>query len=57
MAVLIQESSPEVYFQELLSVAIQLTQQDDTVVIEALPGDATQVVSGHVTPEQYRVFS
>ncbi|MDY6785477.1 MAG: glycerol-3-phosphate acyltransferase [Cyanobacteriota bacterium] len=26
------------------------------VVIEALPGDATRVVSGQVTPEQYRVF-
>jgi pyruvate,water dikinase len=32
-------------------------QQGDAVVIEALPGDATQVVSGQVTPEQYRVFS
>ncbi|MBD1932976.1 MULTISPECIES: glycerol-3-phosphate acyltransferase [Cyanophyceae] len=31
-------------------------QQGDAVVIEALPGDATQVVSGQVTPEQYRVF-
>ncbi|MDY7014406.1 MAG: PEP/pyruvate-binding domain-containing protein, partial [Cyanobacteriota bacterium] len=28
----------------------------DAVVIEALPGDATRVVSGQVTPEQYRVF-
>ena len=33
-----------------------LNQQDSTVVIEALPGDATQIVSGKVTPEQYRVF-
>jgi pyruvate,water dikinase len=31
-----------------------ISQQGD-VVIEALPGDATQVVSGRVTPEQYRV--
>lgn len=29
--------------------------QGPAVVIEALPGDATQVVSGRVTPEQYRV--
>ncbi len=28
----------------------------DWVVIEALPGDATKVVSGQVTPEQYRVY-
>ncbi|MEO1350616.1 MAG: glycerol-3-phosphate acyltransferase [Cyanobacteria bacterium J06635_15] len=27
----------------------------DAVVIEALPGSAEQVVSGHTTPEQYRV--
>jgi phosphohistidine swiveling domain-containing protein/glycerol-3-phosphate acyltransferase PlsY len=30
--------------------------QGDAVVIEALPGMATQVVSGQVTPEQYRVW-
>ncbi|MGB7414016.1 MAG: glycerol-3-phosphate acyltransferase [Thermosynechococcaceae cyanobacterium] len=29
--------------------------QGSAVIIEALPGDATQVVSGRVTPEQYRV--
>ncbi len=29
--------------------------QGSAVVIEALPGDATKVVSGQVTPEQYRV--
>ncbi|PZD74070.1 Prodigiosin synthesizing transferase PigC [Acaryochloris thomasi RCC1774] len=29
--------------------------QGSAVIIEALPGDATQVVSGQVTPEQYRV--
>lgn len=33
-----------------------ITQQGDAVVIEALPGDASQVVSGQVTPEQYRVW-
>ncbi len=26
------------------------------MVIEALPGDATKVVSGQVTPEQYRAY-
>ena len=30
--------------------------QGDAVIIEALPGMATQVVSGQVTPEQYRVW-
>lgn len=33
-----------------------LVRSGDAVVIEALPGTATQVVSGRVTPEQYRVF-
>ncbi len=33
-----------------------MTQQGDAVAIEALPGEAQQVVSGQVTPEQYRVF-
>ncbi|NET10293.1 MAG: pyruvate phosphate dikinase PEP/pyruvate-binding protein, partial [Symploca sp. SIO2B6] len=33
-----------------------ITRQGDAVVIEALPGDASQVVSGRLTPEQYRVF-
>lgn len=33
-----------------------MTAQGDAVVIEALPGEAQQVVSGQVTPEQYRVF-
>ncbi|MBP0000171.1 MAG: glycerol-3-phosphate acyltransferase [Cyanobacteria bacterium SID2] len=28
----------------------------DAVAIEALPGETSRVVSGHVTPEQYRVF-
>jgi pyruvate,water dikinase len=31
-------------------------QYTGAVVIEALPGDASRVVSGQVTPEQYRVF-
>lgn len=33
-----------------------ISQQGDAVVIEGLPGEATQVVSGQVTPEQYRVY-
>jgi phosphohistidine swiveling domain-containing protein/glycerol-3-phosphate acyltransferase PlsY len=33
-----------------------IARQGDAVIIEALPGDATQVVSGRVTPEQYRVI-
>ncbi|MEP0751078.1 glycerol-3-phosphate acyltransferase [Trichocoleus sp. Lan] len=33
-----------------------IAQQGNAVVIEALPGDAVRIVSGQVTPEQYRVF-
>jgi len=33
-----------------------ITQQGDAIIIEALPGSPTQVVSGKVTPEQYRAF-
>ena len=33
-----------------------MSQELDAVVIEALPGSPTQVVSGKVTPEQYRAF-
>ena len=33
-----------------------IAQQGDAVVIEALPGAAAQVVSGQVTPQQYRVI-
>ncbi|MGA7933566.1 MAG: glycerol-3-phosphate acyltransferase, partial [Kovacikia sp.] len=32
-----------------------ISRQGDAVVIEALPGSASQVVSGQVTPESYRV--
>lgn len=32
-----------------------VTHIGDTVVIEALPGDASQVVSGQITPERYQV--
>jgi pyruvate,water dikinase len=33
-----------------------LQQDQEAVVIEALPGNATQVVSGQVTPESYQVY-
>lgn len=33
-----------------------IARQGDTVIIEALPGMASSVVSGQVTPEQYRVI-
>jgi phosphohistidine swiveling domain-containing protein/glycerol-3-phosphate acyltransferase PlsY len=33
-----------------------IVRSGDAVVIEALPGTAQQVVSGRVTPEQYRVY-
>jgi pyruvate,water dikinase len=33
-----------------------LQQDPEIVVIEALPGDATQVVSGQVTPQAYQVY-
>lgn len=33
-----------------------ISRQGEAVVIEALPGMATQVVSGQITPEQYRVW-
>ncbi|WP_254721635.1 PEP/pyruvate-binding domain-containing protein [Kovacikia minuta] len=33
-----------------------ITRQGDAVAIEALPGSASQVVSGQVTPESYQVF-
>ncbi len=33
-----------------------IARHGEAVTIEALPGEATQVVSGQVTPERYRVF-
>ena len=33
-----------------------IAQQGEAVIIEALPGGATQVVSGQFTPESYRVY-
>ena len=55
MAVLIQKQIRGVFSGVAFS-RDPISQQGDAVVIEGLPGDATRVVSGRVTPEQYRVF-
>jgi len=54
MAVLIQKQIKGV----ISGVAFSrdpINKLDDAVIIEALPGDAAQVVSGRNTPQQYRV--
>jgi pyruvate,water dikinase len=55
MAVLIQKQVQGVFSGVAFS-RDPMTQQGDTVVIEALAGNASKVVSGKVTPEQYRVI-
>lgn len=55
MAVLVQQQIQSVYSGVAFS-RDPVTQQGDAIVIEALPGSPTQVVSGQVTPEQYRAF-
>ncbi|MGF1936969.1 MAG: glycerol-3-phosphate acyltransferase [Nostoc sp. ChiQUE02] len=55
MAVLIQQQIQSVYSGVAFS-RDPITQQGDAIIIEALPGSPTQVVSGKVTPEQYRAF-
>jgi pyruvate,water dikinase len=55
MAVLIQKQVRGVFSGVAFS-RDPMTQQGDAVVIEALPGLAQRVVSGQVTPEQYRVM-
>ncbi|QLE58147.1 glycerol-3-phosphate acyltransferase [Nostoc sp. TCL26-01] len=55
MAVLIQQQVQSAYSGVAFS-RDPITQQGDAVIIEALPGSPTQVVSGRVTPEQYRAF-
>src|SRR5579883_381540 len=55
MAVLIQQQVQGV-FSGVAFTRDPMTKQGDAVVIEALPGNAAQVVSGRVTPEQYRAF-
>lgn len=54
MAVLIQTQIRGVFSGVAFS-RDPVTQQGETVLIEGLPGNATQVVSGQVTPERYRV--
>lgn len=54
MAVLIQKQVQGVFSGVAFS-RDPITQQGDAVAIEALPGEANQIVSGQVTPEQYRV--
>jgi pyruvate,water dikinase len=55
MAVLIQKQVRGVFSGVAFS-RDPIFQQGDAVVIEGLPGDATRVVSGRVTPDQYRVY-
>ncbi|MBE9200781.1 MULTISPECIES: glycerol-3-phosphate acyltransferase [unclassified Nodularia (in: cyanobacteria)] len=55
MGVLVQQQIQSVYSGVAFS-RDPITQQGDAIVIEALPGSPTQVVSGKVTPEQYRAF-
>ncbi len=55
MSVLVQQQIRGVFSGVAFS-RDPLDREGDAVVIEALPGDATRVVSGQVTPEQYRVY-
>lgn len=55
ISVLIQKQIRGVFSGVAFSRA-PIDRQGDVVVIEALPGDATRVVSGYVTPEKYRVY-
>ncbi|KAF3890358.1 MULTISPECIES: glycerol-3-phosphate acyltransferase [Nostocales] len=55
MAVLVQQQVQGVY-SGVAFTRDPITKQGDAVVIEALPGNATQVVSGRTTPEQYRAY-
>ncbi|MCC5609835.1 glycerol-3-phosphate acyltransferase [Nostoc sp. CHAB 5834] len=55
MAVLIQQQVQSVYSGVAFS-RDPITGQGDAIIIEALPGSPTQVVSGKFTPEQYRAF-
>jgi phosphohistidine swiveling domain-containing protein/glycerol-3-phosphate acyltransferase PlsY len=55
IAVLIQKQIPGVFSGVAFS-RDPVDQYTSAIAIEALPGDASSVVSGQVTPEQYRVF-
>jgi pyruvate,water dikinase len=55
MAILIQPQVQSVFSGVAFS-RDPIAQQGDAVIIEALSGSPEQVVSGKITPEQYRVF-
>ncbi len=55
MAVLVQKQIRGIFSGVAFS-RNPVNQLEDCVLIEALPGDATQVVQGKVTPRQYKVF-
>ncbi|NER80282.1 MAG: pyruvate phosphate dikinase PEP/pyruvate-binding protein [Leptolyngbya sp. SIO1D8] len=55
MAVIVQQQVQGVYSGVAFS-RDPIARAGDAIVIEALPGAATQVVSGQHTPESYRVF-
>ena len=55
MSVLIQQQVRGVFSGVAFS-RDPITRQGDAVAIEALPGSASQVVSGQVTPERYQVL-
>ena len=55
MAVLIQKQVQGIFSGVAFS-RDPINQLNPAVVVEALPGGATQVVSGQVTPQQYQVY-
>ncbi|NJP10766.1 MAG: pyruvate phosphate dikinase PEP/pyruvate-binding protein [Leptolyngbyaceae cyanobacterium RU_5_1] len=55
MAVMVQQQIRGVFSGVAFS-RDPVLRQGDAVVVEALPGNASQVVSGRVTPEAYRVW-
>ncbi len=55
MSVLIQKQVRGVFSGVAFS-RDPISQQGDAVIIEALPGEAKRIVSGHYTPEQYRAI-
>ncbi|MDJ1177124.1 glycerol-3-phosphate acyltransferase [Roseofilum capinflatum] len=55
VAVLIQQQIPGVFSGVAFS-RDPIARSGEDVIIEALPGDASRVVSGQVTPESYRVL-
>jgi pyruvate,water dikinase len=55
MAILVQKQIQGIFSGVAFS-RNPVNQLEDCILIEALPGDATQVVSGKFTPQQYKVF-